>query len=334
MSAFTASGTENEMRWDGSASRFMEAWYATLTDAQSGWGFWFRYTLCAPNQGAPYCELWGVAFDPSGDRTFAAKKRLPVSALRRDDVRAGIENAWVTDDHLDGVLSDGARSLRWALDLVPAKRTFHHLPESLRTRVEKRVSTVCSPNLGVTFSGRVELDGQTFELDRARGQQGHRWGRRHASTWAWAHCSAFEGSPDAVFEGLAAKANLGPVPGPTLTLLYLGLDGEDIVLNDLKTAMKARSDYALPAWVFISRNDRWQVVGSARAHPDRLVQVTYTDPDASPRYCANSEIASLALEVYRRDGTLWRHHRSLASTGGAHLEFGRRNPFDEIPIWL
>lgn len=334
MSAFTATGTENEMRWDGSALRFMEAWYATLTDLDSGWGFWFRYTLCAPERGDPYCELWGFAFDPEGGATFAAKERHPVGALRRTDVRAGIQDAWITDDHLDGNLSDGRRTLRWSLDLVPAKRTFHHLPEKVRARIEKTLSTVCSPNLGVTFSGRIELNGRTFELERARGQQGHRWGRRHASTWAWAHCSAFDGSPDAVFEGLAAKASLGPVPGPTLTFLYLGLDGDDIVLNDLRTAMRARSDYALPAWVFTSRNDRWQVVGSARAHPGRLVQVVYTDPDSSARYCANSEVGGLALEVYRKDRALWRHHASLTSTAAAHLEFGRKTPFDEVPISL
>lgn len=330
MSAFTHSGTENRMRWDGRATGFMEAWYVTITDPSSGWGFWFRYTIGAPKRGPAYCELWGFAFDPEGRRTFAVKERHPIEVLRSDGDRIEIGGAWLTDDHLDGELADGERILRWSLDLVPAKRTFHHLPELVRDRIDKRVSTVCSPNMGVTFSGRVELDGTAFALEQARGQQGHRWGRKHAATWAWAHCSLFNGAPDAVFEGLAAKTAFGP----TLTFLYLGIDGEDIVLNDLRTGFRARSDYVLPAWVFMSRNDKWQVVGSGRAHPDRLVQVTYVDPDGSERYCANSEIASLALEIYRRDRVVWRHHRSLTATGGAHLEFGRKHPFEEIPLHL
>lgn len=334
MGSFTTWGTENEMRWTPGSARIMEAWYVTITDRASGWGFWFRYTISVPDRGDPYCDLWAFAFDPEGRHTFAGKKRSSVAALTREGVNVGIGSAWLTDDHLNGEVIAGDRRLSWSIDFVPAKRTFHHLPELLRSRIEKRVSTVCAPNLGVSFNGRIELDGRELILDDARGQQGHRWGRKHASTWSWAHCSLFDGSPDAVFEGLSAKAALGPLPGPTLTFIYLGLDGEDIVLNDLKTGLRARSDYVLPAWVFTSRDGHWQVVGSARAHPDRLVQVTYTDPDGAHRYCANSEIASLALEVYRREGAVWRHHRSLTSTGGAHLEFGRRQPFDELPISL
>ena len=44
-------------------------------------------------------------------------------------------------------------------------------------------------------------------------------------------------------------------------------------------------------------------------HPERFVQVTYADPDSTLRYCANSELADLALEVYRRDGSAWRRCR-------------------------
>jgi hypothetical protein len=63
-----------------------------------------------------------------------------------------------------------------------------------------------------------------------------------------------------------------------------------------------------------------------------MVQVQYTDPDGSARHCANSEIASMAVEVYARSGSAWRHERSLSALGTAHLEFGRKEPFVELPV--
>jgi hypothetical protein len=135
-----------------------------------------------------------------------------------------------------------------------------------------------------------------------------------------------------LFEAVAAKAPLGPVPGPTVTFAYLRLGDEDIPFNELRWVRRAKSSYVMPTWAFSARNDRWKVVGASRVHPDRLVQVTYTDPDSTLRYCANSEIADLALEIYRTDNGRWRHARSLTATRTAHLEFGAKEPFPELPI--
>jgi hypothetical protein len=63
-----------------------------------------------------------------------------------------------------------------------------------------------------------------------------------------------------------------------------------------------------------------------------LIQVEYADPDGSQRFCANSEIADLALEVYERTTTGWRHHGSLTALRTAHVEFGRPHPFPELPV--
>jgi hypothetical protein len=144
----------------------------------------------------------------------------------------------------------------------------------------------------------------------------------------------FDHGQSAVFEGVSAKAALGPVPGPTSTFVYLQLDGEDLVFNELGSALKARSRYEMPTWAFTAANDSWKLVGASRVNPARLVQVTYADPDSTLRFCANSEIADLALEVYRREGSAWTHHRSLTATGTAHLEFGRKDLFKELPLAL
>jgi hypothetical protein len=339
MSVFTSTGTENRMRWDRRKRGFMEVWFATLNHGPTGSGLWVRYTLTSPAHAEPYCELWAFWFDPAGERSFAGKERYSIdhlgSANGRDDgalVRIG--DAWMSESHLEGEVTAATRTLAWSLDLEPAARTFQHIPAALRDRLERRVSALCSPNLSVPFRGNVKLDGEGFEFDGDRGCQSHRWGARHAGTWAWAHCESFDGAPGTLFEGLAARTDIARIPLPTTSLLYLRHEGEDIPFNELRWALSAKSRYEMPMWAFHARNESWKIIGGARAAHDRTVQVRYDDPNGSERFCANSEIADLAIELYRDSPSGWRHVRSLISIRAAHLEFGRRTPFEGLAVTL
>lgn len=337
MSVFTQDGTENRMRWDRRSPGFMEVWYSTVTHRESGCGVWLRYTLTAPDRGDPFCELWGFVFDPTGKLSFAAKDRHPIDALgsangRDDGALVRIGDAWLSETGMNGRLERDGRDLVWSLNIEPSPRTFWHLPPQLRHRMENRVSTVCSPNLSVPFTGEVVVDGVPLTFDGEPGCQSHRWGKRHSETWTWAHCAEFEEEPAAVFEGIAAKANLGPLPGPTVTYVYLRYRGQDLVFNDLRSSLRSKSRYELPRWAFTATNEEWKIAGAARSRVDRMVQVTYQDPDGSARHCANSEIADLGLEIYRRVEGGWRHEGSLTTLGRAHLEFGQRPAFPEVPV--
>jgi hypothetical protein len=341
VSAFTTDGTENRMRWDRRSTGFMEVWYATLNHRASGSGIWVRYTLSSPRPkvGPAYCELWGFVFGRDGIPSFAAKERFSIDRLgstngRDDGALVRIADAWLSENHLEGELERDGTMLSWSLDFEPMDRCFQHLPARIRKRAEKRVSTVCSPNLSVPFSGSVKVGGELLDIDGELGCQSHRWGAAHSQSWAWAHCSNFEEHGGAVFEGVAARATLGPVPVPTTTFLYLSYDGEDIALNELKWALRARSTYEMPMWSFTAHNDEWKVTGAARVAPARIVQVRYDDPDGSQRYCANSEIADLGIELYRRSGGAWAGAGSLNAIGTAHLEFGRREPWAGVPVEL
>jgi hypothetical protein len=325
------------MRWDRRISNFMEVWYATLNHSGTNGGLRLRYTLTAPRAADPYCELWAFYFDPTDRRSFAAKQRFEIDRLagpdgRDDGAIVRIGDAWLSENHLEGEVRGADGSLAWSLDFEPADRTFQHLPSSIRHRIERRVSTVCSPNLSVPFTGSVKLDGDLLEFEGDRGCQSHRWGRKHSTSWSWAHCSDFAGFDGTVFEGVGARTSFGPIPAPTTTFVYLKHEGEDIAFNDLRGSLRAKSRYVLPTWAFTANNDKWRVVGAARFQVENAVQVEYTDPDGTPRYCANSEIADLAIELYRMTSGGWQHHASLTSLGKAHLEFGRRQPFPELKI--
>ncbi|MDQ3954630.1 MAG: hypothetical protein M3285_03665 [Actinomycetota bacterium] len=333
MSAFTSLGNENQMVWDRNSTSFMEVWYSTITHRESGCGVWIRYTITSPASGSPYCELWAFVFDPSGRRSFAGKNRFPIDRLGRprDDgsiVRIG--DAWLSETHLDGRVEAGGRSLSWSLDMEPAPQCFQHLPAALRGRIEKRVSTVCSPNLSVPFAGEVYVDQEVLRFDGDHGCQSHRWGRSHSESWTWAHCRFEE--QGGVFEGLAAKTRLGPLPAPTTTLIFLKYADEDIAFNEMRWALRAKSNYDFPTWTFTARTDRWKLTGTAELSPVRSVQVTYTDPDGSNRYCCNSEVADMALQLFARDGRTWSLESELVADGDAHLEFGGREPVPGVSV--
>ena len=60
---------------------------------------------------------------------------------------------------------------------------------------------------------------------------------------------------------------------------------------------------------------------------ERLVGVTYHDPDGDLAYCYNSEIASMHVRVWERDRGVqegWRLLDELASKGRAHFEYAQR----------
>ncbi|HEX2058478.1 MAG TPA: hypothetical protein VHI71_08920 [Actinomycetota bacterium] len=330
MSAFTTSGTENHMVWDGRTRPFMEVWYATITHRRLRTGLWLRYTVTSPRSGGAWCALWAFHFDPEGKKAFAGRNAFSADRLghvpgRDDGALVRIGDAWLSETHLEGSVVHEGRSLSWSVDLEPADRCYQHLPRLLRTWAAKRFSTVCSPNLGVPFSGTVELDGEVVRYEGEPGSQSHRWGPRHSHSWAWAHCSSWDDDEGAVFEGVAAKA-AGVLP--PLTFLYLRFRDEDLVFQDVR----ARSRFDLPTWAFTARNARWKVAGAARLRIDRSIQVRYADADGGERHCANSEIADLAIEVYERSAGAWRHAASLTSMGKAHLEFGRSHPFPELPL--
>ncbi|HEX2293771.1 MAG TPA: hypothetical protein VHN37_00500 [Actinomycetota bacterium] len=330
---FTETGTENAMVWNRRAAPFMEVWYATVTHRGRGSGLWVRYTLTSPRDGEPSCALWACYFDRDGKRSFAGRNDYSTDMLahvpgRDDGAVMRVGDAWMTETHLEGRVTAGDRAMEWSLDVDPASRCYHHLPGPLRRRAAQRFSTVCSPNLDVPFSGTVTVDGEVVEYEGEPGQQSHRWGRRHPQSWAWLHCASWDGPTDAVVEAVTARAARGL---PALTFPYMTYRAEDVVFP----AWFVHGRVELPAWSFTASHAEWRIVATARLPLDRSVQVRYDDPGGGTRYCANSEVADLTIDVFRSvpfPRRSWRYVETLVSTGGAHFEIGRPEPFPELPV--
>ena len=326
------------MVWDRKSSGHMEVWYATVNHRASGSAVWLRYTIAAPRRRDAYLELWGCWFDPEQGATFCGRQRLSIDHLGRprdDGALLRLGDAWLSENHIEGSVSDGSRSMEWSLDFQPAPAALQHIPRGLRRRAAGASSVLCSPNLDVPFTGTVKLGEEVFEFDGDRGCQSHRWGRGHPASWAWAHCAVFEGRDDVVLEAVGARAAVGMLPLPPLTFLYLRYGDTEMALNrDIRSVLRAKSHYEMPTWAFTAHNESYRVVGAARVNLSRMVQVRYEEPDGTERYCANSEVGDLAIEIYRLSDGLPVHVDSLTALRTAHLEFGRKEPFSEMPVAL
>lgn len=321
---------DNECRWDGGPGRY-EVWYLTLNHRASGVGLWLRHTIEAPNAGAgePHAALWFGFFDPrDAGRTFGIHREFPIAELaaQKRPFAVGLPGSSFGHDRARGSLAGGGHSAAWDLSWDPAPRTFRQLPSLFYLRGGLGGTTVLSPNLSVPVSGWIEADGRRLELDGEPGGQTHLWGRKHAHSWAWGRCNAFEGRPDLVFETLTARLQRGGRVLPALTVLSLHLGDEVLRWNRLRHLAFTRAQVGTGLYRFSAVAPRCRVEGEFSCHPRDMIQAEYRDPDGEAVHCANSEIADLRLTLFRRVAPVgrWREAARLHAPRAGHFEVAGR----------
>ncbi len=305
----------NRPRWDGRRGRY-EAYYVKAVQGDAS--AWLRYTILAPVDGEAVAQVWAIVDDRG--RKSAGKATHPVRGLRLGKDGFSFETP---AGRLDG---DGCRGeagpVRWRLSWEPTKYSFRHLPRPMYHMPLPRTK-VNTPNPDLRVTGTVEVEGRTFRLEGAPGQQGHVWGTKHALAWAWSHCN----TGPVVWEALTAQVPLGSRPSPPLTTVLVRHEGRTLAFRVL---WRAKTRFDLDGYEFRARRGRWTVEGEVEAKPGLLGCVTYTDPDGEPAYCHNTKRASSLLRLHR-DGNLvgeWR------DAGGTAYEVGLRRRDPETPLLL
>jgi hypothetical protein len=321
----------NRMRWEHQPGHY-EVWYATLSHLPSQTGFWIRYTLESPKpgHGEPYAQLWFARFDPANPtRTFGINRRFPIAELRHEPspFRLRVADAELRGDGMKGRVAGAGHAAEWDLTWRPSERVHLHLPSMIYKTGAP--TEVLSPNLNVAAHGAITVDGQRYELDGAPLGQSHLWGRKHAYSWAWSHCNAFEGDRGAALETLTVRLRRGPIVLPKLTLLTLYLDGGDPERVEFREPWQlplARSDYATGRYHLIAANAEHKVEAELTCEPDDMLLAEYVDPDGDAAYCHNTECADARVVLWRRSPFVgrFREHRRLIARRTAHFEWGAR----------
>jgi len=332
----------NALRWNGRPGHY-EVYYLTLTDARTGVGVWIRYTMLAPKPPStepPSCSLWFLAMDPRDGAapTLGRKATYPVELLgaQVDPFELRVGEARLDDQGMEGAFEDVSWRLRW----TPAREAYAPVNPVLE-RLGIAHSALVLPHADLSIDGELGFAGQRLELSGARGGQAHLWGTKHASSWAWVHCSdlaTLDGEPlmGAFVDGVSATVpRFGRELGPS-TPIVGRLQGEDFRSTSPLRILANSSTYGLTGWRFEAVHGARKLIGEVTAIRDQLAGVTYHDPDGDPAYCYNTETASLRLHLYERARQVggWAHTAALEAPGRAHFEYAQRTPVPGIELLI
>jgi tocopherol cyclase-like protein len=315
---------DNHPRVQGRSGVY-EVWFLTFTDAVTGRGYWIRSTYLAPNRGAPSAGVWFARFDPADPAlTFGLHRRSDAWSISTGAFDVRIDGTFMASGLAEGSMKGGGHSASWQFRYPIGGETYSLLPQALY-RGRLAPTKPLSPNVDTRVSGWVSVDGERSEIVEAPGQQGHLWGERHAVRWAWAHCADFI-DEEAIVHAVTAQGRRGPFTTPFATFAGVRLGGRWIRLR----RVSRRPDFGLGAWRVDLESRRHRLTGRIEAPSIALLRARYEDPDGSPRYCHNSEIASCRLALFERRAGGFEEIALLESQGTTHAEWAGRTPAPQV----
>lgn len=298
-----------------------EAWYLTFSDPSAKTGYWIRYTRHGSTEG----RLWFARFDHAAPERVFGLNRAGAFASEPAAFEVRVGDAVLRSGHLAGALEGAGHAVEWNLDFEAGGPTYRMLPPALY-RGSLAPSKPYVPNPDTRFTGTIQIDGETVTLDAVPGQQGHVYGTKHAERWAWAQCNDFASAPGTVLVGLVAQGRRGPVLTPHTTFVGVRREGEWIRFRKVSR----RRDWGLGVWRIDLSNRRYQLRGTVRVDPGRLIRADYLDPDGTPRYCHNSEVSSSRLTLLERRAAGFEEIADLTAEGVVHAEWGGRTPAPQV----
>lgn len=315
----------NAVQWSPAVRGHYEVWYLTIHDPVTRRAFWLRHTLHAPTDGRPgHAALWAFTFEPGGGGAQALD-RYPMEAFSDAGANGlGLGPASYGPSLSRGEVGEGANRVAWELQLEPGPfGGFRHMPTKL-FKIRLAGSSVSTPHLSLSVSGWIEAGGVRTKLERACGEQGHVYGRRHADRWAWAHVHRFDGDDDAVLEGVSAQVRKLGVLIPPASALCLQVGEDRLAWSRTRELWTTRSRFELGCWELEARKGDRLVRARVSAPLEAFVSVEYEDPSGERVFCNHTETADVDVDVLRRSGSGWAVERHLEARGTTAFEYGER----------
>ena len=316
---------------------FHEIWYLKLNDPVSQRALWLRFTLLSSGNGFKrVAEVWAVYFHRTPNREVkkvALKQAYDLSAFSaplNSGLRIGDNELTATSTK--GLVQSKGNSLKWDFSFIQERNsTFNLIPEFFSRMGFNTTSaeTLCEE---LIFSGITEINGETIHWKDAPGMIGHFYGPKSGHSWTWGQCNSFideAGKPVSfVFEGLSARAQVGPIKSPQISSFYFYYQNQNYSFNSLKDIIYLKSKNTLNQWEF--QADRSDILfrGYVKSEYKDFAGLTYEDTNGSLLYCANSKLSNMKILVYKR-GKL---ESSFTADGTAAFEVVSRikNPY--VPL--
>lgn len=307
---------DNTLVWHSGMRPFYEVYYFKITDPNSTWSFWARYTLCTASKEHPsgVASVWAIFTDISGTQ-IAARQDFDLLTLdiHHSDRFIQIGDSFLSLAETSGQIESTTGNFKWelmfedpvhSLRLLPA--LFYHLPLPKTKFVEPRL-------LGHA-SGTIFVNDRKISLDRAKIHQAHIYGSAYANDWAWANCIDFSNDPSAALEILSARVPLGKKISPALTLACVRFNDTTYRATSPLHLFTNKSRHDFTSWDLHFRSGFRRFHVEITRSPDLIAAVTYHGPNNETRYCYNTNLADVTINIEHFGLRGWQHEATLKAT--------------------
>jgi len=306
-----------------------ESFYVKACEPGGGRGIWIRHTVHKRPGAEPKASIWVTLFDRAAEGPRATKVTVPASELSvpEGDWMA-VGECRIGPNAAQGATEGEGLTAAWDLRFRPEAGPCHYLPAEWLYQAPLPRTKFVAPVPAARFEGRIELDGESLELQGWPGMIGHNWGTEHAERWVWLEGNGFDGDPGAYFDAGAARVKLGSRVSPWIPSGMLRLDGVEHRLGGLGAIRSARIEEQPTVCSFLLPGKDIVVHGRVTAPQKDFVGWDYADPEGPEHNTVNCSVADLELTV-ERPGL---PPRRLELPGGGAYELGMRETDHGIPI--
>ena len=284
----------------GQAAGHYESFFQRANHPTRPMAFWIRYTIFSPQHHPENAvgELWAIYFDGETRNHVALRKEIPFKEclFKTDEFFAKVGDSVLEPGGLRGSIASGEHSISWDLAFSgEAEPLFLLSLKSYKRRLPKAKVLVGMPM--AKYNGWISVHGKRVELADWIGSQNHNWGSRHTDHYAWGQVAGFDHHPLSFLEVATARLKIGPFWTPFMTVLVLRHQGEEIALNHLTEAIRAKASISYFNWNFKSETGKIRLEGTISASREAFVGLRYNNPPGGSKYCLNTKIASCELKI-------------------------------------
>lgn len=312
---------DNLVRWDGFKKPFYEVYYLKWNDLTQGIAGWMRYTLLAAIHRKPEASVWGIFFNAKDPRNNIGIKQtfsLGETRIEKDIFYFSAGSSAIFDGGARGDICQNDHVMAWETKFQDGL-SLKHFPWPLyRGGFPK--TKLLAPSLSTTLSGEFIVNSQKFTLSHVPAHQAHLWGTEQAASWVWGNCNTFREDPGFCFEGLSARIRMGEKLSPPMTLLFFYWDQHLHAFNAPHHWITNQSRHDLDRWHFEAATRELHFVGDIFCSPEDMAGVRYDDPTGSERFCHNTKIADVKIQIFKKQAYGWDCVQTLTAFKSAAFE--------------
>jgi hypothetical protein len=284
----------------GQATGHYESFFQRANHPSRPMAFWIRYTIFSPQNHPENAvgELWAICFNGETGNHVALRKEILFKecVFKTDEFFVKVGDSLLEPGGLRGSIASGEHSISWDLAFSGEAEPLFLLPlKSYKRRLPKAKVLVGMPM--AKYNGWISVNGKRIEVADWIGSQNHNWGSKHTDHYAWGQVAGFDNDPLSFLEVATARLKIGPFWTPFMTVLVLRHRGEEIALNKVTQAIRAKASIKYFNWNFKSETNKIGLEGAISASREAFVGLRYNNPPGGSKYCLNTKIASCELKI-------------------------------------